>query len=57
MTARELDAQRLQKEWNESGRWKGIRRGYGPEYVVRLRGSVQVEHTLARRGSESYGAC
>ena len=52
MTARELDAQRLQKEWNESGRWKGIRRGYGPEDVVRLRGSVQVEHTLARRGSE-----
>ena len=52
MTARELDAQRLQKEWNESGRWKGIKRGYGPEDVVRLRGSVQVEHTLARRGSE-----
>ncbi len=52
MTARELDAQRLQKEWNESGRWKGIKRGYGPEDVVRLRGSMQVEHTLARRGSE-----
>ena len=52
MTARELDAQRLQKEWNESGRWKGIKRGYGPEDVVRLRGSLQVEHTLAKRGSE-----
>ncbi|MDQ3446571.1 MAG: isocitrate lyase [Pseudomonadota bacterium] len=52
MTARELDAQRLQREWNESGRWKGIKRGYGPEDVVRLRGSMQVEHTLARRGSE-----
>ncbi|HVG03929.1 MAG TPA: isocitrate lyase [Burkholderiaceae bacterium] len=52
MTARELDAQRLQKEWNEAGRWKGIKRGYGPEDVVRLRGSVQVEHTLAKRGSE-----
>ena len=52
MTARELDAQRLQKEWNESGRWKGIKRGYGPEDVVRLCGSVQVEHTLAKRGSE-----
>ena len=52
MTARELDAQRLQKEWNESPRWKGIKRGYGPEDVVRLRGSMQVEHTLAKRGSE-----
>ena len=52
MTARELDAQRLQKEWNENARWKGIKRGYGPEDVVRLRGSLQVEHTLARRGAE-----
>ncbi|MEO8186903.1 MAG: isocitrate lyase [Burkholderiaceae bacterium] len=52
MTARELDAQRIQKEWNESGRWKGIKRGYGPEDVVRLRGSMQIEHTLAKRGAE-----
>ena len=52
MTARELDAQRLQKEWNENPRWKGIKRGYTAEDVVRLRGSVQVEHTLAKRGAE-----
>ncbi len=52
MTARELDAQRLQKEWNESARWRGIKRGYGPEDVVRLRGSMAIEHTLAKRGSE-----
>ena len=52
MTARELDAQRIQKEWNESGRWKGIKRGYGPEDVVRLRGSMQIEHTLAKRGAD-----
>jgi isocitrate lyase len=52
MTARELEAQRLQKEWNENPRWKGIKRGYTAEDVVRLRGSVQVEHTLARRGAE-----
>jgi len=52
MTARELDAQRLQKEWNESARWKGIKRGYGAEDVVRLRGSMAIEHTLARRGAE-----
>jgi isocitrate lyase len=33
-------------------RWKGIERPYGPEDVDRLRGSVQVEHTLARIGAE-----
>jgi isocitrate lyase len=52
MTARKLEAQRLQKEWNENPRWKGIKRGYTADDVVRLRGSVQVEHTLAKRGAE-----
>ena len=52
MTARKLEAQRLQKEWTESPRWKGIRRGYTADEVVRLRGSVMVEHTLAKRGAE-----
>ena len=52
MTARELDAQRIQKEWNENARWKGIKRGYGAEDVVRLRGSLSIEHTLAKRGAE-----
>ena len=52
MTARELDAQRIQKEWNENARWKGIKRGYGAEDVVRLRGSLPIEHTLAKRGAE-----
>jgi isocitrate lyase len=52
MTARKLEAQRLQKDWNENPRWKGIKRGYTADDVVRLRGSVQVEHTLAKRGAE-----
>src|SRR5882724_9286975 len=51
MTARKLEAQRLQKEWTESPRWKGIKRGYTADDVVRLRGSVMVEHTLAKRGA------
>ncbi|MEC5384155.1 isocitrate lyase [Uliginosibacterium sp. H3] len=42
----------LKKEWSENPRWKGIKRGYSAEEVVRLRGSLQVEHTLARRGAE-----
>jgi isocitrate/methylisocitrate lyase len=52
MSARKLEAQRLQKEWTESPRWKGVKRGYTADDVVRLRGSVAVEHTLAKRGSE-----
>jgi len=48
----DLEAARLKKDWAENPRWKGIRRGYAAEDVVRLRGSVHVEHTLARRGAE-----
>jgi isocitrate lyase len=48
----DLEAARLRKDWAESPRWKGIRRGYTAEDVVRLRGSVAIEHTLARRGAE-----
>jgi len=46
------EAERLQHEWSTSPRWSGVERSYGAEDVVRLRGSVQVEHTLARRGAE-----
>jgi isocitrate lyase len=44
-------AEHLQKEW-QSSRWKDVVRGYSAEEVVRLQGSIQVEHTLARRGAE-----
>ncbi len=52
MATREQQVQALAKEWAESPRWKGIKRNYTAEDVVRLRGSVPVEHTLAKRGSE-----
>ncbi|MEY4014009.1 MAG: isocitrate lyase [Pseudomonadota bacterium] len=52
MTTREQEAQKLQKDWAENPRWRGIKRGYTAEEVIRLRGSLPVEHTLARRGSE-----
>jgi isocitrate lyase len=39
-------------DWAESPRWKGVKRVYTAEDVVRLRGSVQIEHTLARLGAE-----
>jgi isocitrate lyase len=52
MATRELEAQKLQKDWSENPRWRGIKRGYTADDVVRLRGSLQPEHTLAKRGAE-----
>jgi isocitrate lyase len=46
-----LEAERLEREW-ETSRWQGIHRDYSAEDVLRLRGSLAVEHTLARRGAE-----
>jgi len=45
--------QKLKEEW-ASPRWEGITRPYGPEEVLRLRGSVLIEHTLARLGAEKF---
>ena len=42
----------LETEWAESPRWKGVKRTYSAEDVVKLRGTVQIEHTLARQGAE-----
>ncbi|HEU4925354.1 MAG TPA: isocitrate lyase [Burkholderiales bacterium] len=42
----------IRKDWAENPRWRGVKRGYTAEDVVRLRGSVQIEHTLARLGAE-----
>ncbi len=46
------EAEALRQEWERNPRWKGVRRDYRPEDVVRLRPSVQVEYTLAKRGAE-----
>ena len=50
--SREQQIAQLKKDWSENPRWKGVRRPYAAEDVVRLRGSLQIEHTLARRGAE-----
>ncbi|RFF32307.1 isocitrate lyase [Wenzhouxiangella sediminis] len=42
----------MERDWLENPRWKGVERPYDANEVVRLRGSVTIEHTLARRGSE-----
>ncbi len=46
--------EQLEAEWRDSPRWKGIERTYSAEDVVKLRGTVQVEHTLARLGAEKF---
>jgi isocitrate lyase len=46
------EAQELQQLWKTDPRWNGIIRPYSAEDVLRLRGSVQIEHTLARMGAE-----
>src|SRR5512145_62113 len=42
----------LRKDWETNPRWKGIKRPYKAEDVIRLRGNVQIDHTLARLGAE-----
>ena len=45
-------AKELEKAWESDLRWKDVLRPYKAEDVVKLMGSIQIEHTLARRGSE-----
>jgi isocitrate lyase len=48
----DLDMARMKKEWAESPRWKGVSRPYSADDVDRLRGTLRIEYTLARRGAE-----
>ena len=52
MATREQQIQALTKDWAENPRWKDVKRNYSAEEVVRLRGSVSIDHTLAKRGAE-----
>ena len=45
-------AARLDRQWQGDERWAGIQRRYAADEVMRLRGTVDVEHTLARMGAE-----
>jgi isocitrate lyase len=42
----------LLEDWTENPRWRGVQRCYAAEDVVRLRGTVRIEHTLAERGAD-----
>jgi isocitrate lyase len=45
-------AEQLQNDWDNSPRWADIRRNYTAADVARLRGTVHIEHSLARLGAE-----
>lgn len=46
------EALKLKAEWDSQPRWKGIKRDYSAEDVLKLRGSVKIRHTLAEMGAE-----
>ena len=50
--SREQQIAALEKDWAQNPRWKSVKRNYSAADVVRLRGSLQPEHTLAQRGAE-----
>jgi len=52
MVSLEAQAKQLEQDWTSNPRWHGVTRTYSARDVVRLRGSVAIEHTLARRGAE-----
>ncbi len=58
MKRTDFDAQvaELEHQWKADTRWLGIRRDYTAENVVRLRGSLQIEYTVARHGAERLWA-
>ncbi|MEN9790126.1 MAG: hypothetical protein RLZZ36_915 [Pseudomonadota bacterium] len=45
-------AEQLTRDWQDNPRWRGVTRGYTAADVVRLRGTVRIEHSLARLGAE-----
>jgi isocitrate lyase len=47
-------AEQIKFDWTNSARWKGVTRPYSAEEVVRLRGTVAIEHSLARLGAEKF---
>ncbi len=43
---------KLEESWKNEARWKGVKRPYTAEDVIKLRGSIDIEYTLAARGSK-----
>src|SRR3989338_1001691 len=48
------ESSQIAKTWKEDERWKGILRPYKPEDVLKLRGSLRIEYTLAESGAQRF---
>jgi isocitrate lyase len=48
----EDDAERIQNQWDNDPRWKGVERPYTPEEVLKLRGTLKVEYSFAEAGAK-----
>ena len=57
MTKKNITQQskQLQQDWETNPRWKNAKRTYSAEDVIRLRGSIHPEYTIAKRSAENYG--
>ncbi|MFA5860292.1 MAG: isocitrate lyase [Candidatus Thermoplasmatota archaeon] len=51
-TAIDIAARELTRDWSTNPRWRGVKRDYAAHDVVRLRGSIPIEYTIARYGAE-----
>ena len=51
MSTRQEQIAQLERSWAEDSRWKGIKRNYTAEDVVKLRGSLLIQNTLAEKGA------
>jgi isocitrate lyase len=51
---RQEQINQLEQDWKNNPRWDDVERPYSAEEVVNLRGSIQIEHTLAKKGSEKF---
>jgi len=49
-----LRARELEQHWNSADRWKGIKRSYSAEDVIKLQGSVKIRHSLAEQGAFAF---
>ncbi|MEA2328938.1 MAG: isocitrate lyase [Thermoanaerobaculia bacterium] len=46
------DAKQIERDWENNPRWDGVTRDYTADDVLRLRGSIDIEHTLAKMGAD-----
>ena len=52
--SKEIKIQNLAIDWLTNPRWEGIKRPYSAEKVIRLRGSVEIEYSLAKQGAQKF---